>query len=162
MNKWNQNKWNQNKFLQTRIKYDDSYCIKDVLNECSKDIFLFVSSNPEVEFDYEEETFMNKFYQFIYHNYYKQKKDNFEPYDEELYLYFSLKFSQDIVDLFMKFKEITRSYNLHLFHKRDDISLYLEDFLFNTLLIEDPYYDDCESGTDEENNISSIIDETSL
>ena len=111
-----------------------------------------------LEFDYEKETFKDKFYQFIYQTYLSQEKDNFEPYDEEMYEYFTLKFSEDIINLFQGFKEITKRYNLDLFHKGDDISLYLEDFLFNHLLVEDPYYDTEE----EEKYISSSIDEGNL
>ena len=150
------------KWISTKIKYDDSYYIKDVLNECIKDIIYLVNSNPELEFDYEEETFKYKFYHFIYLTYVCQKKDDFEPYDEDMYEYFTLKFSEDIINLFQGFKEITRRYNLDLFHKQNDISLYLEDFLFNTLLVEDPYYDGNDMDTDEENNISSTIDEAYL
>lgn len=156
------NKYDKNNFLLTRAPYDSTYTIKDVLNEICKDIFYWVDRTPELDHDYEEETFLKKFYKFIYQTYYKGLKEDFIPYDEELYLYFTMKFSQDIIDFFMKYKEITRSYNLQLFHKKDDISLDLEQFLFSHLLIEEPYNNDCESGSDEENNISSIIDETNL
>ena len=147
-------------WISTRIQFDNSYYIKDVLNECVKDIILFVNSNTELEFDYEKETFKDKFYQFIYQTYLSQEKDNFEPYDEEMYEYFTLKFSEDIINLFLGFKEITKRYNLDLFHKGNDNSLYLEDFLFNHLLVEDPYYDTEED--EEEKYISSSIDERYL
>ena len=147
-------------WISTRIQFDNSYYIKDVLNECVKDIILFVNSNTELEFDYEKETFKDKFYQFIYQTYLSQEKDNFEPYDEEMYEYFTLKFSEDIINLFQGFKETTRRYNLDLFHKQNDISLYLEDFLFNHLLVEDPYYDTEEE--EEEKYINNSIDEGNL
>ena len=150
------------KWISTKIKYDDSYYIKDVLNECVKDIICLVNSNPEVEFDYEEETFKYKFYQFIYLTYVCQRKDDFEPYDEDMYEYFTLKFSEDIINLFLGFKEIGRRYNLDIFHNKGATSIDLEDFLFNTLLVEDPYYDETDMDTDEENNIRSTIDERCL
>ena len=84
------------------------------------------------------------------------QKEVFIPYDEDLYEYFSLKFSQDIIDIFVKLKDITRRYNLDLFHESQDISLDLENFLFDHLLVEDPYYED------EENNLENTIDETYL
>ena len=148
------------RWISTRIQYDESYYIKDVLNECVKDIIYLVNSNTELEFDYEEDTFKKKFYHFIYLTYVCQKRGDFEPYDEDMYEYFTLKFSEDIINLFQGFKEITRRYNLDLFHKQNDISLYLEDFLFNTLLVEDPYYDGNDS--DEENNLIHTIDESYL
>ena len=149
------------KWISTRIQYDDSYYIKDVLNEFVKDIFLFVNSNTELELDYEEETFKDKFYQFIYQTYLSQKTDVFKAYDEDMYEYFTLKFSEDIINLFLGFKEKTKRYNLDLFHKRNDISLYLEDFLFNHLLVEDPYYD-TEEEDNEEKYINNSIDERYL
>ena len=149
------------RWITTRIQYDDSYYIKDVLNECVKDIICLVNSNTELEFDYEKQTFKDKFYQFIYQTYLSRDRDDFTPYDEDMYEYFTLKFSEDIIDLFLGFKETTRRYNLDLFHKQKDISLYLEDFLFNTLLVEDPYYD-TDDEINEENNISSTIDEAYL
>ena len=142
------------RFLQTRITYEPTYTIKDVLNELCKDIFFWIHETPELECEYEESTFKRKFYLFVYQTYNNQKKEDFIPYDEELYEYFSLKFSQDIIDLFMGFKELTRSYNLSLFHKKD-VSLDLQEFLFDHLLIEDPYVD----SDDEENNIDSSIDD---
>jgi len=168
------NKCIRNKWLQTRIKYESDYTIKDVLNELCKDIFFWIDATPEVEYDYIESTFAHKFYKFIYRKYMKRKKEvfkhndketfkhndkeTFKPYDEELYEYFSLKFSQDIIDLFMRFREITRCYNLSLFHQYNDNSLDLEQFLFNHILVEDPYNDE----TDEINNIDNGIDETYL
>ena len=141
-----------NTWLLTHIPYDKEYYIKDVLNELLDEITYFVESTPELECDYEESTFKYKFYQFAY------QKEEFVPYDEELYEYFSLKFSQDIINIFLRFKEITKRYNVDIFHGKQDISLDLEDFLFDHLLVEDPYYDEL----DEENNLENIIDEGDL
>ena len=143
-----------NTWLVTHIPYDKDYYIKDVLNELLDEINYFVESTHELECDYEESTFKFKFYQFAYRSHIN-KKEEFVPYDEELYEYFSLKFSQDIINIFLRFKEITKRYNVDIFHGKRDISLDLEDFLFDHLLVEDPYYDEL----DPENNIENIIDE---
>ena len=143
-----------NTWLLTHIPYDKDYYIKDVLHELVDEINYFVESTPELECDYEESTFTSKFYQFAYQSF-VNKKEEFVPYDEELYEYFSLKFSQDIIHIFLRFKEITQRYNVDIFHSKQDISLDLEDFLFDHLLVEDPYYDELDS----ENNIENIIDE---
>ena len=145
------------KWLQTRIIFTDKYTIKDVLNELLKDIFFWIHETPELECEYEESTFKRKFYLFVYQTYNNQKKEDFIPYDEEMYLYFTMKFSQDIIDMFFKFRETTRGHNLHLFHNSKDISLDLEQFLFTHLLVEDPYIDDMD-----ENNIDNTIDESDL
>tara|TARA_Y100000389_G_scaffold129812_1_gene127268 strand:- start:2252 stop:2695 length:444 start_codon:yes stop_codon:yes gene_type:complete len=146
-----------NTWLVNPIPYDKEYYIKDVLHELLDEINYFVESTPELECEYEESTFKSKFYQFVYRSYINEKED-FVPYDEELYEYFSLKFSQNIIDIFLRFKEITKRYNVDIFHRKQNISLDLEDFLFDHLLVEDPYYDE----VDEENNIENIIDERYL
>jgi len=156
-------------WLLCPIPYDKEYYIQDVLNEVYDEINHFIECTPELECDYEESTFKRILYQFLYQTYVnvkqtyvnvkqtyvKQTKDVFIPYDEELYEYFSLKFSQDIIHIFLRFKEITQRYNVDIFHSKQDISLDLEDFLFDHLLVEDPYYDELDS----ENNIENIIDE---
>ena len=148
-------------WLQTRITCNDKYTIQDTLNELCKDIFFWIHRTPEIECDYEKDTFRRKFYKFIYQTYYNQLKEDFEPYDEEMYLYFTMKFSQDIIDLFMGFKETTRGHNYNLFHTTKDISLDLEQFLFTHLLVEDPYNDENDD-YDYENNIDNGIDESYL
>ena len=150
------------RWISTRIQYDESYYIKDVLNECVKDIIYLVNSNPELEFDYEEETFKDKFYHFMYLTYVCQIKDDFTPYDDDMYEYFTLKFSEDIINLFLGFKEIGRRYNLDICHQKGETSTDLEDFLFNTLLVEDPYYEEDDMDLEEENNIRTTIDESDL
>tara|TARA_Y100000389_G_scaffold81069_1_gene77684 strand:+ start:183 stop:647 length:465 start_codon:yes stop_codon:yes gene_type:complete len=147
-----------NHWLIRPISYDKGYYIKDVLHELLDEITYFVESTPELECEFEESTFKSKFYVFVYQRYLNQEKPYFEPYDEELYEYFSLKFSQDIINIFLRFKEITKRYNLDIFHGKHDISLDLEDFLFDHLLVEDPYYDEL----DPENNLENTIDEGDL
>jgi len=159
-----------NTWLLTHIPYDKEYYIKDVLNEVYDEINHFIECTPELECDYEESTFKRILYEYIFQTYVKQTyvnvkqtyvkqtKDVFIPYDEELYEYFSLKFSQDIIDIFIRMKEITQRYNLDLFHRKQGISLDLVDFLFDHLLVEDPYYDE----VNEENNLLNTIDERDL
>ena len=77
------------KWLQTMIIITDNFTIKDVFNELCKDIFFWIHKTPEIECDYEESTFRRKFYKFIYQTYNNQQKDDFVPYDEEMYLYFT-------------------------------------------------------------------------
>lgn len=148
------------RWLIQTVVYDNSYHIKDVLNLFIKEINLWVNRNPEIEHDYEKETFQDKFYKMIFNEYYNDTNKYIEPYDTEIYEYFSLKFSQDITDLYLYFKELTKVYNLDLFHNKRSNSINLHDFLFNHLLVEDPYYDsDNESESEEENNINYNIDE---
>ena len=151
-----------NQWLFTKIDYDNDYYIKDVLNEMFDHIINFINSQEEIEFDYTTDKTREKFYDHIHRYYYCKKSDNFEPYDIDMYDYFCDKFSQDIIDIYLSFKETSIRNNLSLFHQKGDCSLYVQDFLFSHVLIEDPYYDsDDESDTDTvENNIDINIDET--
>ena len=149
-----------NEWLFTKIDYENTYYIKDVLNEMITHIINFVSRYDEIKFCYYLDTVKDKFYHYIYDIYYLKNQSNFDDSDD-MYEYFSLKFSEDIVDLFLEFKEISKRNNLSLFHQRNDCSLYIQDFLFTILSVEDPYYDTDES-TDEENNLDIHIDETDI
>ena len=130
----------------------------DILQEFVLLIMNWIERTPEIGCDYDISTFKLKLYRWIYKSYFLQQRNDFDPYDPELYEYFSMKFSEDIIDMFVRCKEITRSYNSTLFHKKDDVSLDLEQCLFTYILIEDPYNDDCDS--DEENNINNNIYES--
>ena len=149
-----------NEWLFTKIDYENDYYIKDLLNEMITHIINFVCRYDEIKFCYDLDTVKDKFYHCIYDIYYLKNQSNFDDSDD-MYEYFSLKFSEDIVDLFLEFKEISKRNNLSLFHQRNDCSLYIQDFLFTILSVEDPYYDTDES-TDEENNLDIHIDETDI
>ena len=149
-----------NEWLFTKIDYENNYYIKDVLNEMINHIINFVNRYDEIKFSYDLDTVKDKFYHYIYNIYYLNKKSNFDDSDD-MYEYLSLKFSEDIIDLFLRFKEISKLNNLSLFHQRDDCSLYIQDFLFSISVVEDPYYD-TEESTDEENNLDIHIDERDI
>ena len=151
-----------NQWLYKSILYDNNYYIKDILNLFIKDIFNWIKLNNEIECEYNDSTFKDKFYKMIYTNYYNNQSKLFKPYDEEMYEYFTLKFSEDILDLFSEYKEINKQYSLQLFNSQDS-SIALQEFLFNTLLVADPYVDtDSESEHECEQNINYSIDESSL
>lgn len=147
-----------NEWLFQKIDYENSYYIKDVLNEMFNHIINFVNKYEEIKFSYDINTMKDKFYKHIYKIYYLKDTSNFDSYDNDIYEYFSLKYSEDIINLFLEFKEISKKNNLSLFHQINDCSLYIQDFLFTILSVEDPYYDTDES-TDEENYLNIHIDE---
>ena len=99
-------------WIQTTIPYDSSYHIKDVLNEMIRLIQQVVDSTGELQFDYEINTFKQKWYTFIYKRL-SQSNDEFEPYDaRKLYQYFGSKFSDELQALFTRFTNITHRYNV--------------------------------------------------
>lgn len=145
-----------NTFLRTPISYETNYYVKDVIHQLFLQLIDFVESTSELDWTYDIPTIQSKFNKYIYdihcENYPSFDDDN----DEELYEYFSLKFSEDLVDLFIKYKELTRSHNLRLFHNKKDTSLLLEDFIYGHVSVSDPYVDDISEG---DKYISNNIDE---
>ena len=93
-------KLNLNQWLFKQIDYENNYYIKDILNEIFSHITNFVNRYEEIKFDYESETRKQMFYTFVYEEFYLQNESIFAPYNDEMYEYFSLKFSKDIVNLF--------------------------------------------------------------
>ena len=139
------------------VAHDDCYVTKDILNLMIDKIHHYVFHTSALEFDYEESTFKEKFNKMLYVTYYLNEPEDFKPYDEEMYEYFSMKFSDDIIDIYFDCKELVKQYNIDLFCKTDN-SIYLQEFLFNTLLVEYPYNDEYDELTDEE-NLDYTIDE---
>ena len=139
------------------VAHDDCYVTKDILNLMVDKIHHYIFHTSALEFDYEESTFKEKFNKMLYVTYYLDEPENFIPYDEQMYEYFSMKFSDDIIDIYFDCKELVKQYNIDLFCKTDN-SIYLQEFLFNTLLVEYPYNDECDELTDEE-NLDYTIDE---
>ena len=151
-----------NQWMFQRILYETNYYVKDVLNEMFDHIVNLVNCYDILQFDYAVNTMKMKFYTFMYEEYYLHNLNEFKPYDDEMYEYFTLKFSEDILNVFSEYKEITKHYSLQLFNSQDT-SIGLQEFLFDTLLVADPYVDtDSESEHELEENIHYTIDEILL
>ena len=99
------------------------------------------------------------FIDFLYREYYLKSTIADPPYDEELYEYFTMKYTEDIVELFIEFRNISRHYNLSLFNSKHDAGS-LQDFLFSHLLLQDPYIDSDEEAFETDNIDYSIDDST--
>jgi len=134
--------------------------MKDIIVEYYQDINYLINNSEDMEFDYDTETLYRRFIQFMYKTYVEQKKNIFYPYDEEMYDYFSMKFSSDIIDIFMKWKNLSVVYNIGLLHNITDTSIDIEYFLFNHVLVKEPYNDETEDPY--ENNIEDTINEAGL
>ena len=151
-----------NQWMFQSVLYETNYYVKDVVNEMFDHIVNLVNRYDILQFDYAVNTMKIKFYTFMYEEYYLHNLSEFKPYDDEMYEYFTLKFSEDILNVFSEYKEINKQYSLQLFNSQDS-SISLQEFLFDTLLVADPYVDtDSESEHEMEQNINYSIDESSL
>ena len=81
---------------------------------------------------------------------------NINVLDDEKYLYFSLKYTSDIIDLNSELREITKGYCSKLFHTREEIlngSLNLLNFIYNNII-----YDYNDTIDEEENTINEYYE----
>lgn len=119
---------------------DDTYgCVFKCLYNNFVD---WLNNNPEIILDIDDEELKINFYIFIFKNinslYYKECDE-----------YFVFKYSEDIVDLFLKFKDITDGYGIKMFENKTSDDLL--EFIENKISI---YYDD-----DEKNDEIEILNE---
>jgi len=91
-----------------------------LLDHLFNQIMIWINNKDELYFIIDEEILNIYFYYFVFTN-----KTN-EVNDE----YYLLKYSDDIVDLFIEFKEISKSYGSLLFHEKERTSHDLFNFLF--------------------------------
>ena len=137
-----------NKWLNIKNKYTNIQ-IKDIINILFNYLYHYITKTKELNLLTDIDTFYNKFKEFIYNEYvYPIKKynilentNNENYFDSEEYLldYFECKYSEDIVNIFLHFKDITYNYNFDLFHNKNDTSDSLLEFLFYNCHPIDPY-----------------------
>jgi len=104
-------------------KYSD-VTRKEVLEDMFSIIMKWYDEYPELEFVKNKALCKNNFFQFMYHNPMETTMG-----DEEME-YFSLTYSNDIVDIFIQCKELQNSYTTNIIdHKMtaDDLLLFLSN-----------------------------------
>ena len=142
-------KINLNKWLNIKNKYTNIQ-IKDIIDLLFNYLYYYITQNKELKLLTDIETFYNHFTEFIYDQYvypiknrnYKFNKQNTDNYLEDeqfLFDYFDCKYSENIIDIFLHFKDITYNYNFDLFHNKNDTSDSLLEFLFYNCHPIDPY-----------------------
>lgn len=145
-------------WMASPILYNPNKSISHVIDELFNTMNLFVHRSTEIEFDSDIPTLYSKFSRYIYDRFHLQLDLPDPPEDLEMYEYFTSKYSDDIIDLFIDFRSIAIDNGLSLFQKYGDNSSQLDEFLFANLYIQDPYVDSDEELSDIE-NMDYTIDE---
>lgn len=147
------NKITLNKWLNTKNKYTNIKIV-DLIKIIFESLYNYIKNNNELEFQTDKITLYKYFINFIYHEHVypikkieyicTDKKVNEEYLDSELFLleYFEYNFSEEIIDLYLHFKDLTNNYNLNLFNNKNDTSYSLLLFIFYNCDIRDPYVND--------------------
>lgn len=107
------------KWLYQTVNPWDDILNKDILDHLFEVILMWIEQQ-EVELIIERNIFNIYFYIFIYSNQTDFVKDE----------YYNIKYSEDMVDLFLELKEITKSYGSQLLHEKNRTSNDLFHFIF--------------------------------
>ena len=107
------------KWLYQKVYSWDDIIYKDILDHLLDVIVMWIEQNG-FELSVEREIFNAYFYIFAYTNQTNLIEDE----------YYELKYMEDMVDLFLNLKDITKSYGSHLFHEKNRTSNDLFHFLF--------------------------------
>ena len=107
------------KWLYQTVNPWDDILNKDILDHLFEVILMWIEQQ-EVELIIERNIFNIYFYIFIYSNQTDFVKDE----------YYNIKYSEDMVDLFLELKEITKSYGSQLLHEKNRTSNELFHFIF--------------------------------
>ena len=106
-------------------------------------LIKWIDGNLDLDRFVESQQSYINFCKFIYAKYiqpiYKYPY-NFEK--DDLYYHYETKYYDDIMELFLNYKEITRSYNSRLFHQKRDFHIDLVDFIYSICDYDEPYIDD--------------------
>ena len=124
-------------WLYKKINPRDNITYKNVFDDLFDRILHWIKSKDRFEITIDIELLKINFYLFIYSN-------NTNNIDNE---YYSLQYSDDIVDLFLELKEITYSYGSLLLHEKDRTSNDLFNFIFT-------YINEITDSSDEEDTLS--------
>jgi|TARA_B110000914_G_C15233812_1_gene340908 hypothetical protein len=123
----------------------DNTTNKMILDQILSKIIQYIIKNNELFFKYELDLFRINFYIFAY----TQKVEDYEY--SENYEYFNMKYSDDIVDLFLEIKEFTKANGSTLFHNKQT-SNNLLDFLYNNMVVYNEKLEENDEDYDENDN----------
>tara|TARA_Y100000768_G_scaffold386759_1_gene375970 strand:- start:200 stop:622 length:423 start_codon:yes stop_codon:yes gene_type:complete len=108
---------------------------KDLIDDLFFYLEKFIIQNKELRVTETKEDLRIHFYLFIYNG---SIIDNNYINDDR----FNIQYSDEIVDLFIKMKDISNNYGSTIFNQKTDNSDCLLEFLNNYLIIEDTYYEE--------------------
>ena len=136
------NKISKEKWLSQNINFS-SFDNKYLMMILSNYMKIWIDSNTNLDRFIDDNTFYDKFVEFIYSEYVTPLQTY--PYDyleDEYYEHYNMTYSDDINDIFIYFKDYTQKFGSQLFYGKDDTSFPLLQFVYDVCDYKDPYNDD--------------------
>ena len=109
---------------------------KEIINICYDHLISFIIYNY-FEINSDDISFFKQFVKMLYNRYqhdYKKEDYIYDINKENEYIYYDMKYSEDIIDLYKTFKNISIHYKFYIFD--DKLSTDLNYFIFNNIIFD--------------------------
>ena len=106
---------------------------KYLLQTCFYILYRWILDNSEIKLITDEEEFYNSFINMVYYEYYNNNLPIVNETDEQSTEYFELKYTSDITDMFIEFKNISNNCCSHIFFNKWNTSDNILNLIINNI-----------------------------
>ena len=106
---------------------------KYLLQTCFYILYRWILDNSEIKLITDEEEFYNSFINMVYYEYYNNNIPIVNETDEQSTEYFELKYTSDITDMFIEFKNISNNCCSHIFFNKWNTSDSILNLITNNI-----------------------------
>ena len=106
---------------------------KYLLQTCFYILYRWILDNSEIKLITDEEEFYNSFINMVYYEYYNNNIPIVNETDEQSTEYFELKYTSNITDMFIEFKNISNNYCSNIFFNKWNTSDSIINLITNNI-----------------------------
>ena len=106
---------------------------KYLLQTCFYILYRWILDNSEIKLLTDEEEFYNSFINMVYYEYYNNNIPIVNETDEQSTEYFELKYTSNITDMFIEFKNISNNCCSHIFFNKWNTSDSIINLITNNI-----------------------------
>lgn len=106
---------------------------KYLLQTCFYILYRWILDNSEIKLITDEEEFYNSFINMVYYEYYNNNIPIVNETDEQSTEYFELKYTSNITDMFIEFKNISNNCCSHIFFNKWNTSDSIINLITNNI-----------------------------
>jgi hypothetical protein len=106
---------------------------KYLLQTCFYILYRWILDNSEIKLIVEEEEFYNSFINMVYYEYYNNNIPIVYETEEQSTEYFELKYTSEITDMFIEFKNISNNYCSNIFFNKWNTSDSIINLIINNI-----------------------------
>jgi len=132
------------KYLLKKISHrnNEYETYREVFKYLGEKLLNWIDNNKDLDRFIDDETFYNQFNIFIFSEYVTPTSIYNYNFDNDLiyhYEHYSSTYNEEIIDIFLNYKEIVKSFCIFLFDNKNDNSYPLVEFIFSICDYKDPY-----------------------